>query len=99
MKSKQQSRRHELGYNGWANYETWLVNVWEFTNYFLETALDQEMSEVSAEWCQDLFDEMVDSDMPSRNGIISDMVNASISEIDWRDIADHVNDDLTNERA
>lgn len=93
------NKRREFGYNGWANYETWLVNVWDFTNYFFETALEQEMSEVSAEWCRDMFDEMVEGDMPRNNGIISDMVNTSISEIDWRDIADHINDDLTNERG
>ena len=96
--TKMSAQRREFGYNGWSNYETWLVNVWEFTNYFFETALEQEMSEVSAEWCRDMFDEMVEGDMPRNNGIISDMVNASISEIDWRDIADHINDDLANER-
>ena len=100
MKQKKMSaQRREFGYNGWANYETWLVNVWDFVDYFFDTALEQEMSEVSAEWCSDLFDEMVADDMPRDSGIISDMVNASISEIDWRDIADHINDDLKNERG
>lgn len=95
---KMSAQRREFGYNGWATYETWLVSVWEFTNYFFETALEQEMTEVSAEWCSDLFDELVEGDIP-KNGIISDMVNASIREIDWRDIADHVNTDLEDERG
>jgi len=98
-KQNMSAQRREFGYNGWTNYETWLVGVWEFTNYFFDTAMEQEMSEVSAEWCRDMFDEMVESDMPRNNGIISDMVNASISEIDWRDIAEHVNFDLEQERG
>lgn len=87
------TKRKEFSYNGWASYETWLVSVWEFVDYFYDSAQDQGMTQVSKDWCKDMFMDMVSNDIP-RDGIISDLVNGAIDRIDWYDISDSVNDSL-----
>ena len=106
-------KKVKLGYNGWSNYETWLVSVQGIIEYMQEYALEEmeiadqiskskdlekviKDSMVDAGFCEGLFEDYVAEDIP-RNGIIADMVNASIQEIDFDEIADHVNDYLKEE--
>jgi len=96
------------GYNGWTNYETWLCNIW-FDNFdFIE---DMEMFEKCEDNCDVLniiedyikstVEEFVEYSLTRSwgdvHGFIHDMLNASISEIDWRDIAEHYVDDVVDE--
>ena len=106
-------KKVKLGYNGWSNYETWLVSVQGIIDYMQEYALEEmeiadqisnskdlkeviEDSMVDEGFCEDLFEAYVGDGIP-RNGIIADFVNSAISEIDFREIADHVNDYLKEE--
>lgn len=106
-------KKVKLAYNGWTNYETWLVSVHDLITAMQEIALEgsdiaeqisesedwkdaYEDNEVDAEWCEDMFTDFVGRDIPNR-GIIGDMVGASISEINFHEIADHVNDYLKEE--
>lgn len=91
--SEMKSRKEKFSYNGWTNYETWLVSVWGFVDDFQQIAEDDDMRQVTAQWCEDLFEEYVGGDIP-RDGIVSDMVRTSISRIDWYDIADHINSEM-----
>jgi len=88
----------DKGYNGWSNYESWLVGLW----------LSNDQS--SFDWCRhivrhskDLYaagDEMkdfVDELNPLRDQatIFSDLLNAALSEVDWKDVAEQFcNDDV-----
>tara|TARA_R110000787_G_C13248143_1_gene429080 strand:- start:63 stop:362 length:300 start_codon:yes stop_codon:yes gene_type:complete len=85
----------ELGYNGWANRETWLVNVWDYLEYFVDSAFDSEQKpdDIDASDLEDQFRDLIDSDIPS-NGIVSDMVSGALALIDWRTIAEHVREQL-----
>ena len=106
-------KKVKLGYNGWSNYETWLVSVHLIIEYIGERALEEmeiadqisnskdlkeviEDSMVDEGFCEELFYDFVGNGIP-RNGIIADFVNSAISEIDFREIADHVNDYLEEE--
>ena len=88
-------KKTELSYNGWANRATWLVALWEYIDYFVDSAFDSELrpDDIEARDLEDQFRDLVDSDVPS-NGIISDMISGEISSIDWREIADHVREGL-----
>ena len=107
-------KKVKLGYNGWSNYETWLVSVHDLITAMQEIALEEmeiadqisnskdlekviEDSKVDADWCEAWFEDMVGRDVTKVGGILEDMVNASIQEIDFREIADHVNDYLEEE--
>lgn len=87
--------KQEFRYNGWANYETWLVSVWDYIPVFSEELYERGVSpdEVRADDIQEMFEEYESSNIP-RNGIISDMVRSSIQEIDFFEIAEHVTEEL-----
>lgn len=73
-------------YNGWTNYETWLVALW-FGDAF--QSLADEAIEPDPGIFKDWLDDFLSDDMPSQAGFIADCVNAVIGAVDWRDIARH----------
>lgn len=83
-------------YNGWANKETWLVNIWymdEMTTYFANVGeyhverneLEEAVTSICEE-CEAL------SSLPV--GLLSDFIRDSFSVVDWHSLADHLNDNL-----
>jgi hypothetical protein len=74
-------------YNGWTNYETWLVNMW-YGDIFNDMAENGET--VDAEYIQFFVEEMLESDgaLP-QYGFAADIMNAALREVDWDDLADH----------
>lgn len=89
------NKKTKLGYNGYANYETWTVSIWDYISYFVDSAFDSEQKpdDIDASDLEDQFRDLVDGDIPN-SGIISDLVNAALSEIDWREIAELVREQL-----
>jgi hypothetical protein len=83
-------------YNGWTNKETWLVNIWympEMPQYFTDNQqYEVEPSELKdavtylSEECEAL------SQLPP--GLLSDFIQTCWSEVNWRELADHLNIDL-----
>ena len=74
-----------MGYNGWANRQTWLLNVHDF----YEGAFDgQQFADVSEleDAMQSMFEEFLDENLPS-NGLINDLLVTS--GIDYRELAEH----------
>ena len=74
-------------YNGWSNYETWLVNRW-YGDFFI-VMFDGE--EVTAEYMQDLVEEMLESDgaLP-QYGFAADIMNAALRKVDWQELAEQL---------
>lgn len=74
-------------YNGWSNYETWLVNMW-YGDIFTDMANEGE--EVTAEYMQDFVEQMLETDgaLP-QYGFAADIMNAALREVDWEDLAEH----------
>lgn len=81
-------------YNGWTNYETWLVNLW-LGDHFASCADDvaddvatdlHEMAQALEQWTSDVLAMDVSS---IESGFTCDLINASLSRVDWRDIAEH----------
>lgn len=93
-------------YNGWTNYDTWLCNLW-FDNFDFSDILDMfdgcedkgDINNVIADYIKDYVEEFVDSYLApgDTHGFIQDMLNSSIREIDFRDIAEHYVDDVESE--
>ena len=83
-------------YNGWKNKETWLVKVWwmdEMPEYF--TTVDQYHVEPDdlEESVRSVVDECEAlSQLPA--GLLSDFISTCWAEVDWRGLADHLNDTL-----
>ena len=99
-------------YNGWTNYETWVVNLWMSNDqgsdeYYRELAqetykrADAEHSftrdEVAtrnlSETLEGEFDER-QSELVGVTGVFADLLNASLSEVNWYEIAEHYISDI-----
>ena len=82
-------------YNGWTNYETWLVNMW-FGDIFADMANEGQLG--GADYLQDFVEEMLESDgsLP-QSGFAADIMNAALREVDWEDLYDHYYEDSKEE--
>lgn len=85
-------------YNGWKNKETWLVNIWymdSMPDYFAHSEqfhvesneLEDAVKYISEE-CEAL------SQLPA--GLLSDFISTCWGEVDWRTLASHLNEVLSD---
>jgi len=93
-------------YNGWTNYETWLCNLW-FYNFEFSDMLDMfegvedkdDILRIIEDYIKEYVQEFVESYLApgDTHAFIHDMLNSSIEEVDFRDIAEHYVDDVVSE--
>lgn len=82
-------------YNGWTNWETWLTNL-----HILDglTARDINGSRtVTADEVRDYVEEIIEIGESQRVGIVADIIGGFMSEVDWRELAIHLNSDELDE--
>lgn len=87
-------------YNGWTNYETWLVKLWMDNeagsqDYWLETAADHLKvdGEDARRSLADRLKEEHEDALPEVSGFVSDLLNAALSEVNWWEIAESLLED------
>lgn len=72
-----------MGYNGWKNKETWLVNLW--VGDFL--TMDQEDGiKIDAAYIEQVVEDHIED---SGSGFVGDMLNCALCEIDYDELASH----------
>ena len=89
-------------YNGWTNYETWLVGLWysdSYNEYFLEQFREGDLLQhVNADEIRDYVESALDADTHApENGLMTDLVNNAMSQVNWRELAEHVEELLQYE--
>ena len=87
-------------YNGWKNYETWLVNIWygdSYSEYYLAEFREGDLlSKVRADEVRHYVESALESDTPE-NGFVTDLFNDAMSKVDWHRLAEHVEELLQYE--
>ena len=95
-----------LGYNGWTNWETWIVNVWmdndqKLYGYFGDIAREEVLkNKESATYklsttLRKHFDEWT----PEIEGLYLDLLNGAMREINWHEIAGHLVERVEEEES
>lgn len=78
-------------YNGWTNYETWLVNLWLTNDEGIYNAILDEVSATSEiHDAAEVIKNFVEDSNPF-NGtatLFTDLLNAALSEVNWHEIAE-----------
>jgi len=94
---------NQQSYNGWTNYETWLVNLWltneEFTERELRTiANNGERRDYRKEELKSFVEDLVGA--YDGAGLKTDLINAALYMVNWYEIIDNAteesDDDETN---
>ena len=91
-------------YNGWTNYETWLVNLWTDGDESLSEMAQEAWNKAEkdqyftreeratldlADQIKDYVDEIQEESGYNGANMFIDMINASLREVDWHDIAEN----------
>lgn len=89
-----------MTYNGWSNYETWNVALWldndEGSYLHVREMAKNAREDHSGEGLERIalagaIEEMVKEAAPDLDAsMYSDLLNAALSEVDWREIAEHI---------
>ena len=73
-------------YNGWTNYATWRVNLEVFDGY------EPERKEVDHESVKEYAEEIIFEGAPCPSFMV-DYASAFLSDVNWNEIADHLNEE------
>ena len=73
-------------YNGWTNYATWRVNLEIFDG--MNSDMDGE--KVTAESCKDYAEEVLSE---NGEGLALDYARAFMANVNWHEIAGHLNEE------
>lgn len=100
-------------YNGWTNYETWVVNLWmdndAGSDYWREQAEEAlrnpgayaekylTRKESATLALADSIKATHEEAQPEVTGVFADLINAAMSEVNWHEIAEHYVNDAAEE--
>ena len=85
----------DKNYNGWTNYETWLVNMWlgndEASDFIARDIVKNGTEREAAEALKEC---LTGEGFPLKSpSLYSDMLTAAFSEVNWIEIVKHYRED------
>ena len=85
-------------YNGWTNYETWLVALWidneEHSHHFWrDVARERDTVYEFASEMRETFETMAENKVGASD-FWADMMGAALSEVDWHSVAGNLIDEV-----
>jgi len=82
----------QKGYNGWTNYATWLIALHIDNEEALQDEALSLHSENTYDYSKSLenwFDDLVEFLDGFKSTIVADLVRATLSSVNWYEIAEH----------
>ena len=79
-------------YNGWTNYETWLVNLHLDSNLYYEYLTKEDNREKLSEIIKEDIINNLELET-KKNYLITDLLLASIERVNWKEIALNIIED------
>jgi hypothetical protein len=81
-----------MSYNGWTNYETWLVNLWLTNDQgsynavlgVVQDAAPDQAPEALKDWVETV---VLGDILEEGHGLAHDLLTSALSEVDWFEIA------------
>lgn len=84
-----------MGYNGWTNYETWVVKLWidneeDVSTWWLERAEAAESAKELADELEETHRNFFSDEYGAGRAasVYSDLMNSALDEVNWREIAE-----------
>ena len=84
-----------MSYNGWTNYETWLVVVWTDGDDTMREIANHRSESLNYA-CDELRDYVLDAYLHNdgqTSGLANDFIASALSDVDWREIVASLLDD------
>ncbi len=89
-------------YNGWTNYATWRVNLEMFDGFdprdYFSGFFDADDIDALADGLSDYADQVL-FECATVEGLAADYARAFLSDVNWREIAEHMVDAIKQEAA
>ena len=82
-----------VSYNGWTNYETWLVGLWLSNDqgtdqYYRELAAAHGAEGLNNGTMATAFRDSVEESLPDLGATLAaDLMGAALSEVNWQEVA------------
>jgi len=95
---ERQNKMTRKDYNGWTNYETWLVKLWmdneEGSYRFFQEQAEQVCKDDPDEEDNDRIRTLAEiiqtsheESLPKLEGFAADLINGALAEVNWEEIA------------
>ena len=87
-------------HNGWTNYATWRIALEMFDGYTVKNATREGCKEYVEQYLEDSF-EGFSLNQYNRNAssLIEGWANAFLADVNWQEIADHLNDEASENES
>ena len=77
-------------YNGWSNYATWRIDLEMLDGFEADSNMPEDISDM-ADYLQEYCISLIEESTP--DGLAKDYAFAFMSDINWREIAEHIIED------
>ena len=79
---------NEKPYNGWTNYETWLVHLWLTSDKSVDAAFRERARIGDVSDVRELVEEIIADQIQNQSSLTSDLSDAALRRVAWDEILD-----------